>query len=338
MKMIESVAVALALFFGSIVSASELIKESDSAEISVKDITDKVSIPINDHLLPDKQIPATEQEVTNISISNFEDETGVIDWNVLVGQLPENFIVNETSGSYPFNREDLLFMTPRRSILYRLLSKIYVNFDMFDFDGFRDFLRTTRSVMKHQNLRYHMIENLIGRARKCENLGTLEGLAQFIGIIDGSTDRITTGTLEKRYFDDFKKRNGLTVLNKIVGMRVGIYVYNEERRLDPLREPFESQDYKKAKSMIEWSDGKIHLSKTDFELLLEQPSSSARYMFITWAVKSGHLNVQECFNEECMTPLMIAAIPNWSDKIVRALTASAPQMTRQVETEEHETV
>lgn len=258
------------------------------------------------------------------------EEVGLED---LLSMIPDRFTVSETSGAYEIYEGDV-FMTSadvmkKRSALYRLLSEVYMSFDTFDFDGFMQFLRKGKCAMRHLDLRYHLVENLVQRSVKTSNEGTLEYLARLIQMIDSASVRRTTGKEELDNLGNFEKSieklKKEHQLSAIVNSVMTEFFANEKKRLDPLQESLSSGDYNTAKGIIESSNNSVFISANDFIRILELPCSSERFYFISWAIENGHFNANERFDNDLMTPLMLAAqCPRWSNDIVKAILLKAP--------------
>lgn len=258
------------------------------------------------------------------------EEVGIED---LLRMIPDRFSVTETSGTYGINEDDAFVTSAevmkKRSALYRLLSEVYMSFDTFDFDGFMQFLRKAKCAMRHLDLRYHLIENLVKRSAKTSNEGTLDLLSRLIQMIDSASVKWTAGKEELdnlRYFEkrieDLKKKNQLSA---IINSVMTEFFMNEKKRLDPLQESLLSGDYNTAKGIIESSNNSVFVSANDFIRMLDLPCSSARFYFVSWAIENGHFNAHERFDSDLMTPLMLAAqCPRWSNDIVKAILLKAP--------------
>ena len=286
--------------------------------------------------LPPVEKPTGKENVKRID--SCESDSECEDVNELIAKIPGKFLVDGTSGKYKFDSDDEVESDPfttsadlmtQRSLLYRLLAEIYFFFDAMDVDGFRDFLQTSPAALKHQSLKYHMIDNLVARSLKTENEDTWRVLGKFIDAIDGASVARSVGKFEKELFvvvetkaTDVKKSRKYP---EIITSKLGNFMINERKRLNPLKEYFDAKDYTGAKAIIESSASEVFVTIDDFLQLLELDCSSERYNFLTWAITFGHFNPHEKSGNQLMSPLMLAAkAPKWSNDIVKAILFKAP--------------
>ena len=280
-------------------------------------------------LFPSLPLPKPVPSVESRTGDDFGEERE--NYEDLISQIPDSFIVTESSGTYSKQNYDSTSADSmkKRAILYRLLSIIYIFFDSFDLDGFRDFLRETPAALKHQNLRYNLIENLFHRSAKTENKDTLRILSQFVELLDFSSTIKTVGPSEYESFTNFEM---LLTSNEYPSGMISreTILLNEKRRLNPLHDAISAGDYESVKRIIQESNRSIWMTIFDFLLLLECPCCNARFAFLSWALEHGHMNVNEKYSyskeqEQLLTPLMLAAMhPRWSNDIVKAILEHAP--------------
>lgn len=288
--------------------------------------------------LPPVEKPTGKENVKRID--SCESDSECEDVNELIAKIPDTFLVDETSGMYKFNSDDEVESDPfatsadlmtQRSLLYRLLAEIYFFFDGMDVDGFRDFLLTSPAALKHQSLKYHMVDNLVTRSLKTENEDTWRVLGKFIDAIDGASVAKSVGKFEKKFFAVLEKKATGVIKNRkypdIISSKLDNFMTNERKRLNPLKEYFDAKDYTAAKAVIESSSSEVFVTIDDFLQLLELECSSERYNFLTWAITFGHFNPHEKLGDQLMTPLMLAAkAPKWSNDIVKAILFKAPSL------------
>lgn len=282
---------------------------------------------------------ATYLEGSVDSSRHLEDDS--IDATDLMSLIPTKFEVTEDSGNYQFY-EEKTFLTSseimkKRYALYLLLSEVYTLFDFFAFSGFSEFLGNTPAVKTHQDFRYHLIENLAQRSLKTTNIETCESLGRFITMIDDNSAAKTVGKSQHDTFEEFEKRlKGLekksNQFSEQINEVISCYLANEKKRLKPLDESIKSGDYDVAIQIIEQSRKNIYVSFADFLLILDQPCSSVRYLFLSWAIGNGHFDAHERFGEQTLTPLMIAAkCPRWSNDVIKAILWKAPSTVSEVD-------
>lgn len=237
----------------------------------------------------------------------------------IFSQIPEVFIVSESSGVYEFDEsttstEGML----RRSELYRLLHEIQLFFDAFNLEGFREFLREYPAALNHQSLRYYLVETLSQLITKTSAEESKQLLLRFIGAIDAACLPATVGKGEKDFFTEFKSRVKYNVFTKG-------FLENEKKRINPLEEAISADDYEAAKRIIEGSNRRVWLSISDFLVLLNRPNSDSRYVFMKWAIKNGHFNIYERYKKKLWTPLMLMAMHHrCSNDIIKAILEQDP--------------
>ena len=254
------------------------------------------------------------------------------DINRIIEMIPENFLVLAKCGSYPSSSSDINLsssdLMKKRSALYYLLSILYLHFDTFNTDDFELFFKSFPKALKNQDLRYHLVENLMLRSTRTSNQGTIKFLAQFVNIIDNISTARTAGKFEKENFNEFLQRIDIDLrkMQRKIRKAIEKFLSNEFKRLSPLDEVLRNSDYEAAKSILESSSNSIFITLDEFEIILELPCSSSRYNFISWAIEFGYFNANERFGKYMITPLMMAAMNSkWSNDIVKAILFKSPE-------------
>lgn len=271
---------------------------------------------------------------------NDDQPVDELDANDLMSMIPKTFVITENSGKYHVYTDDPFLTSSevmkKRSALYQLIAEVYLLFDTFDFDGFREFLTSTSDFKNHQDFRYHLIENLVQRFLRTDNSSTCDSLTRFIMMIDEVSVAKTVGKAQVDSFEAFKLRlRGLESVNKTfsepIKQVISEYSANERKRLNPLTDLIKSNNYDGIKSMISQSRMEIYVSAKDFLQILDQPCSSARYIFMCWAIRSGNFNAHERTTDLQVTPLMIAAMyPRKSTDVIKAILLKAPSTITEV--------
>jgi len=319
------------------VQASEFKEELITSGSEYELLKDHSALIDNGFLTP--SLPVGKPIPTDNSLDSPFQMPELIDMNYLFRNIPDAFVVDDCSGSYPVSPEDSILtssnLMTRRAFLYLLLAEIYKMLDSFDLSGFNEFILGNSYIIDHTPLRYHLIENILGRSSKTSNSSTHDLLGQFIGIIDQNSQTKSVGENERGLFKAFKERIKLYTRHQLSDS-LDAFLKREKSRLNSLSKAFESGDYASAMESIQASNGKLFITFSDFKILLDGDCSQARFNFIALAISIGAFNVHERFGVQQLTPLMMAAgCSKCTNDIVKAILWKDPSSIEDLDLSDH---